>query len=38
MRTPLIPEGEDPRWAFVRNVLRIFEKRKVRKIVSKHAL
>ncbi len=38
MRTPLIPEEEDPRWDFVRNVLRIFDKRKVRKIVSKHGI
>ncbi len=35
MRTPLIPEEGDPRWDFVRNVLRVFDKRKVRKIVSK---
>jgi len=35
MRTPLIPEEGDPKWDFVRNVLRIFEKRKMRKIVSK---
>ena len=38
MSTPLIPEKGDPRWDFVRNVLRIFEKRKMRKIVSKHGV
>ena len=38
MGTPLIPEEGDPRWDFVRNVLRIFDKRKVRKIVSKHGI
>ena len=38
MRTPLIPEEGDPKWYFVRNVLRIFEKRKMRKIVSKHGV
>ena len=31
MRTPLIPEEGDPKWYFVRNVLRIFEKRKKEK-------
>ena len=36
--TPLIPEEGDPRWDFVRNVLRVFEKRKMRKIVSKHGV
>jgi len=38
MRTTLIPEEGDPRWDFVRNVLRIFDNRKVRKIVSKHGI
>ena len=38
MRTPLIPEEGDPKWDFVRNVLRVFEKRKMRKIVSKHGV
>ena len=38
MRTPLIPEEGDPRWDFVRNMLRVFEKRKMRKIVSKHGV
>jgi hypothetical protein len=31
----MVPEEGDKRWEFVRNVLRIFEHRKVRKIVSK---
>ena len=35
MKTPLVPEEGDKRWEFVRNVLCIFEHRKVRKIVSK---
>ena len=34
----MIPEEGDPKWDFVRNVLRIFEKRKMRKIVSKHGV
>jgi hypothetical protein len=38
MRTPLIPEEGDHRWDFVKNVLRIFDNRKVRKIVSKHGI
>jgi hypothetical protein len=38
MKTPLIPEEGDPRWEFVGNVLRIFDKRKARQIVSKHGI
>ena len=38
MKTPLIPEGGDPRWYFVGNVLKIFDKRKAREIVSKHGI
>ena len=38
MRTPSIPEDGDPRWEFVRNVLSIFDRRKTRKIVSKHGI
>ena len=38
MKTPLIPGEGDPRWEFVENVLRIFDKRKTRKIVSKHRI
>jgi len=38
MKTPLIPEERDPRWEFVGNVLRIFDKRKARQIVSKHGI
>ena len=38
MKTPMVPEKGDKRWKFVRNVLLIFERRKVRKIVSKLGL
>jgi hypothetical protein len=38
MKTPLVPEEEDPRWELVGNVLKIFEQRKVRKIVSKFGI
>ncbi|KAF5426473.1 hypothetical protein C5S39_04440, partial [Candidatus Methanophagaceae archaeon] len=38
MKTPLVPAEEDKRWDLVRNVLRIFEQREVRKIVSKFGI
>jgi hypothetical protein len=38
MKIPLIPEEGDPTWEFVGNVLRIFDKRKARQIVSKHGI
>jgi hypothetical protein len=38
MKTPLVPEEGDIRWELVRNVLGIFKRRKVRKIVSKFGI
>jgi hypothetical protein len=35
---PLVPEEGDVRWELVQNVLRLFEQRKVRKIVSKFGI